>query len=181
MSPRVRKLALTAHLTLSVGWIGAVVVYLALGVTAVAGRDGHTIRSAWIAMEASGWFVIVPFALGSLLTGVVMALGTRWGLFRHYWVLFSFALTVFAVIVLLLHMPTVSMLADVARNADLDVLRTLGGDLGHPAIGLVVLIAVQVMNIYKPSGLTRYGRRARDKTRQGDPPTRTRPQGETRK
>jgi hypothetical protein len=33
------------------------------------------------------------------------------------------------------------------------------GDLLHPALGLVVLLTVQVLNIYKPSGMTRYGRR----------------------
>ena len=32
MTPSVRKFALTVHLTCSVGWIGAVVAYLALGV-----------------------------------------------------------------------------------------------------------------------------------------------------
>ena len=34
MPPRVRKFALAVHLTFSVGWIGAVVAYLALGIAA---------------------------------------------------------------------------------------------------------------------------------------------------
>lgn len=157
MRPGVRKFALAAHLAFSVGWIGAIVAYLALGVAASTGRDLQTMRGAWIAMEWIGWFVIVPLALASLLTGIVMALGTPWGLFRHYWVLFSFVLTVFATSILLLHMPTVSALARVAAETDGVALRGLGGDLLHPGLGLGVLLVIQVLNVYKPRGMTRYG------------------------
>jgi hypothetical protein len=164
MAPRLRKFALAAHLTLSVGWIGAVVAYLALGAAAVTSEDPTTIRGAWVAMELTGWYVIVPLALASLLTGLLMALGTRWGLLRHYWVLFSLGLTVFAVAVLLLHMPTVTSTADIAQRADQARLETLGGDLGHPAIGLGVLLVIQVLNVYKPRGMTRHGQRKQHQT-----------------
>jgi hypothetical protein len=155
--PGLRKFALTAHLTCSVGWIGAVVAYLALGVSAATGRDPQAIRAAWIAMELTGWFVIVPLALAALLTGLVMSLITPWGLLRHYWVLIALVLTILATVVLLLHMPTVSSMADVAREADGADLRRLGGDLFHPGLGLVVLLVITVLNVYKPRGLTRYG------------------------
>jgi hypothetical protein len=147
------------HLTVSVGWTGTVIAYLALGVAAATSQDAHTVRAAWTAMELVGWFVIVPLALASLLTGLVMALGTRWGLLRHHWVLVSLVLTILATVVLLLHMPTVSVLANEARQADGAGLEGLGGDLLHPGLGLVVLLVVQVLNVYKPAGMTRYGRR----------------------
>src|SRR5919107_3010675 len=118
MPPGLRKFALAAHLIVSVGWIGAVIAYLALGVATVVSQDAQTVRAAWITMEMTGWYVIVPLALAALLTGLVMALGTPWGLFRHYWVLISLVLTILATVVLLLHMPTVSSLADLAREAD---------------------------------------------------------------
>src|SRR5712692_10507010 len=108
MTPGLRKLVLTAHLTFSVGWIGAVVAYLALGVSAVTNHDAQSVRGAWIAMELTGWYVIVPLALAALLTGLAISLGTPWGLFRHYWVLISLALTILATVILLLHMPSVS-------------------------------------------------------------------------
>jgi hypothetical protein len=165
MPPRLRKLALTAHLTVSVGWTGAVVAYLALGVAAATSQDAPTVRAAWIAMELTGWYVIVPLALASLLTGLVMALGTKWGLFRHYWVLCSLVLTILATVVLLLHMPTVSLLAEVAQAAEAGSLHRLGGDLLHPGLGLVVLLVIQVLNIYKPPGMTRYGRRKQHEQR----------------
>ena len=94
MTPGVRKLVLTVHLTCSVGWIGAVVAYLALGIAAVTSPDTQTVRAAWTGMDLTGWWVIVPLAITALLTGLVMSLGTQWGLFRHYWVLISLALTI---------------------------------------------------------------------------------------
>jgi hypothetical protein len=157
MSPGLRKFALGVHLTVSVGWIGAVVAYLALGVSAVTSQDAQTVRAAWIAMELTGWYVIVPLALAALLTGIVMALGTPWGLFRHYWVLITLLLTILAIVVLLLHMPTVSSLARVARGADGNALTRLGGDLFHPGVGLLVLLVITGLNVYKPRGLTPYG------------------------
>jgi hypothetical protein len=54
-------------------------------------------------------------------------------------------------------MPTVSAIARVARQADGPELRGLGGDLFHPGAGLLVLLAVAVLNVYKPGGVTRYG------------------------
>ena len=159
MTPVVRKLVLAVHLSVSVGWIGAAAAYLAIGVVAGSSESPETVRGAWIAMELIGWYVIVPLAATALATGVVMAAGTRWGLFRHYWVIFSLALTTFAAVVLVLHMPTVSSTADEARTADAPELHALGGDVGHPAIGLAVLIAILVLNVYKPRGVTAYGRR----------------------
>ncbi len=157
MTPSLRKFALTVHLTVSVGWIGAVIAYLALGVSAVTSEDPQTTRAAWIAMEVTGWYVLVPLAVAALLTGIIMSLGTPWGLFRHYWVLISLGLTVFSTVILLLHMPTVSALADMAQAADDAELARLGGDLLHPGVGLVVLLVITGLNVYKPRGLTPYG------------------------
>jgi hypothetical protein len=174
MPPSVRKFALAAHLAFSVGWIGALVAYLSLSVASIASQDDQTVRAAWIAMELTGWYAIVPLAIASLLTGLVMALGTKWGVFRHYWVLFSLGLTILATVVLLLHMPDVSVLADVAREAEVGGLDGPGdyvyarlddGDLLHPGLGLVVLLVIQVLNVYKPPGMTRYGRRKQDEQR----------------
>jgi hypothetical protein len=94
-----------------------------------------------------------------------MALGTKWGLFRYYWVSISFVLTVFATVVLLLHMPTVTDTARIVQRAEGAALQALGGDIEHPAIGLIVLLMVQVLNIYKPPGMTRYGWRKQQQER----------------
>ena len=127
MTPRLRKFALTAHVTTTVGWLGAVVVFLALAVVGLTSQDAQTVRGAYLVMEPTAWFVIVPLAFASLLTGLVQSLGTTWGLFRHYWILFKLLISVVATIVLLIYMETFSFMAGVAADpsADLGVVRNV--------------------------------------------------------
>jgi hypothetical protein len=165
MTAGLRKFVLTAHITSSVGWLGAVVAYLALAVAALTSQDAQTVRAAWIAMELTGWFVIVPLALASVLIGVVNALGTPWGLFRHYWVLAKFLLTILATIILLLHMPTVSYFAGVAAETDSVSLGVLRSELVHAGGGLLLLLVATVLSVYKPRGMTPYGRRKQPEQR----------------
>ena len=89
MKSRTRKLALAVHLIVSVGWIGAVAAYLALDLTAATSQNVDSVRAAYIGMDLIARTVIVPLAIASLVTGIIMAVGTTWGLFRHYWVVLS--------------------------------------------------------------------------------------------
>lgn len=68
MTLPLRKFALTAHVTSSVGWLGAVGGFLALAVAGLASPDAQVVRAACLAMELTGWFVIVPLSLASLPT-----------------------------------------------------------------------------------------------------------------
>jgi hypothetical protein len=163
MPPRMRKLVLTAHVTTSVGWLGAVIAYLALDVTAVISQDVQLTRSMYLAMEVTVRYAIVPLALVSVLIGIINALGTTWGLFRHYWVLVKLVLTLAATTVLLIETSVVSRLAEAAASAGDP--RELPGTLGHSIGGLVVLLLALVLSVYKPRGLTRYGWRKQQKQR----------------
>jgi len=158
MAPRVQKLAFLAHITFSVGWFGAVVPYLALAIAALTSHDEQMVRAACRSMEFIGWFVIVPFSLAALSSGLVQSLGSRWGLFRHWWILSKLVLTIFAVLVLLGHMRDVSRMSHVAREAIVSR-SDLGPELIHSAGGLFVLLIVMTLSVFKPWGMTPYGRR----------------------
>ncbi len=166
MTPRLRKFALTAHVASSVGWLGAVAAFLALAVVGLTSQDAQTVRGAYLVMEPAAWLVLVPLAFASLLTGIVQSLGTRWGLFRHYWVLFKLLITVFATIVLLIYMETFSFMAGVAADpsADLGVVRNASPGL-HAVLALLLLLVATVLAVYKPRGMTRYGRRKQQEER----------------
>lgn len=169
MPPRLRKLVLAVHLTVSVGWIGAVAAYIPLDVTAATSQDTEMLRAAYVGMGLIARNVIVPLALATLLTGLVISLGTRWGLFRHYWVLISFLLTVLATIVLLVQTTgAISYFAEIATDptASAEALRELGNTLGHSVGGTAVLLAILVLNVYKPRGVTRYGWRKQHEQRE---------------
>lgn len=165
MPNRARKFVLTAHVVFSVGWLGAVVAYLSLVFALLSGEDARTAHSAWTSMESIGWFAIIPLAIGALLSGLVMSLGTSWGLFRHYWVIIKLVLTAFATFVLIVHMPTVSLQAGGATGMTHVGLGGPRGELVHAGGGMLILLATTILAVYKPKGLTWYGKR---KQRQGD-------------
>jgi hypothetical protein len=165
MTPRLRKLALTAHVTSSVGWLGTVAGFQALAIAAVTSREPETVRGFYLAMELTGWYVIVPFCLASLGTGLVMSLGTPWGLFRHYWVLVKFLISVVSALILFGFTQTLGSLGDLAANPALSIgeLRNLKQSPAlHSGGGLLALLATTILAVYKPWGMTRYGRRKQD-------------------
>jgi len=164
MPPRLRKFMLTVHVASSVGWLGAIGAYIALNVPALTSTDPQVVRAAYLMMEPVAWFGVVPMALAALLTGIVQSLGTPWGLLRHYWVVISLGLAVFATTILLLHLPAIDSMATVAGDPSAD-LGALDGDLFHSVGGLMVLLVPLVLNIYKPRGLTRYGWRKQQEQR----------------
>ena len=169
MTPRLRKFALTAHVTSSVGWVGAVIAFLPLAIAGLTSQDAQLVRVAYLVMELIGWYALVPLSFASLLTGLVISLGTTWGLFRHYWILIKLAITVVATIVLLTYMETLRFLAGVAADttvsgADLRGLQTSSPVL-HSGVGLLLLLVATALSVYKPRGVTRYGWRKQQQER----------------
>ena len=60
MDPRLRLFALTAHVISSVAWLGAVASFLALALAGLMSADPQTSRGAYLAMDLTTRFVIVP-------------------------------------------------------------------------------------------------------------------------
>ena len=158
MSRRLRRASLTLHVLSSVGWFGAVGVFLALSVVAVGSDDGQVVEAAYVTMGWAGGWVLVPLAAASLTTGVVEGLTTRWGLVRHYWVLFKLLLTLAATVVLVLYTRTLSVLAADAVDGgpELDGATVVV----HSGAALVLLVAATVLAVFKPRGRTGWGRAA---------------------
>jgi hypothetical protein len=170
MGPRLRKVVLTMHVVSAVGWIGAVAAYLVLALAALTSDSVETVRAAFIAMELL-YFALVPLAAVALLTGLAQALGTNWGLLRHYWVLAKFVLTVIAFTVMVLNLDKVSAHADHVVHSPAADLPGAAHDLQHAVGGLVILLLAAILGLYKPRGLTRYGRRKKEQLRaRGDDP-----------
>lgn len=160
MTSSIRKFALTTHVTSSVGWMGAVACFLALSIAGLTSAQSQTVQSAYLAMNLICWFVIVPLSLASPLSGVIQAVGTPWGLFKHYWVLVKLLVTIPCSAILLLHMVPTSELAAAAAQGNLvgDALHDLRVQLvADSAVAFVVLMLTVVLAVYKPRGLTESG------------------------
>ena len=160
LAPGLRKLALTAHVVASVGWLGAVVVFLVLAIAGLVSDDPQLVRSSYIAMDLATRAAIIPLGFAALGTGLVKSLGTSWGLCKHYWVLVKLGLTIGGVGLLLLHAGLIAEVADVASATTLTRL-----DLREARIQLVVdaaaalaiLAAAAALSVFKPRGMTRHG------------------------
>ncbi len=162
MSPGLRKFALTAHVTSSIGWFGAVAAFLALALAGLVSPDQELVRAAYRVLGLTTWFVILPLALVALLTGVVSSLGTRWGLIRYYWVLLKLGITLLATLILLVHTQPIDRLSRAAATTavlDATLYKTQLQMVIAAGGALVVLIVLTGLSVYKPRGLTRYGQR----------------------
>jgi len=161
MASGLRKFALTTHITSSIGWIGAVAAFLAFAIAGMTSPDAQLVRAAYLAMEMTTWFVIVPLAFVSLLSGIVSSLGTNWGLFRHYWVLLKLLITILATIVLLIHTQPIDLLAaaaathTIAFKVDLQSRQLMMVYASSAA--LLALLVATALSVYKPRGVTPYG------------------------
>jgi hypothetical protein len=166
VSPRWRKLLLAVHVAVAVGVIGADLSLITLGITGLVSGSPELIRASYLAMDLLAGVVLLPVALGALLTGILLGLVSPWGLARHYWVLTKLALTIVTITALVLVLrPRINEAATEVLKIPLDELATTGiGPAGvavtlGPAAALLVLFTITVLAVYKPWGQTWFRRR----------------------
>jgi len=154
---RLRKWILVVHVTTSVGAAGAVAVFLVLSITGSTAADLSLSSACYRSNALIARYVISPLVVCAIMVGICQALATPWGLFRHYWILAKLYLTVTIWLVLLVQMDGISALArtDLATNAAIDQLKQ--SQLIHSAAGLVLLIVIVAISVFKPRGLTAHG------------------------
>jgi hypothetical protein len=130
-------------------------------------RDAALSRAAYLAMAVVGRGALLPLSVGALVSGIVQSLGTKWGLFRHYWVVVKLVLTVFATAALFVHQSTaISEAAGLAVDATAELLhsgrlRELGVQLlADSSIAVLLLVTITLVAVYKPWGVVGYARRS---------------------
>jgi hypothetical protein len=151
-----------------VGFLGAVAAFVVLAIVGVGSSEPMRVRSAYVAGEMITWGLIVPLSFASLLTGLLVSLGTAWGLFQHYWVLIKLLITAFVTAVLMIHTQPVSHMAQIATEMDLAPRDAFGARVQlvvASTAGAQALLATAILSIYKPPGLTRHGWRRRHQER----------------
>jgi hypothetical protein len=165
MTPPLRKLALTAHIVFSIGWFGAASAVLVLAVAGLTSANASVVSGAYVGTELIWRFAILPFSIAALLTGLIQAIGTPWGLFRHYWVLTKFLITLGAVLLLFLHTHSLLPALSSTEGAASQIAHNHAGmpPRAHLIVAasgtLLLLLATAALSVYKPWSKTPYGRR----------------------
>lgn len=160
LSRPARRALLVLHIAVSVSWLGLTLGLLALSVTGYTTGSPDMAAVAYRAMKIFGDWLILPVALVSLVSGLVLSLRTAWGLARHRWVYVKFWLTLLTVLLSVFSLrPGIN---DLAAEA--------AAGTPHPDVNLVVAPAVATatylfltaISVLKPWGLTRRGSRLRE-------------------
>jgi hypothetical protein len=156
MRPATRKIWLIAHVASAGGWIGIDVILATLIFTAL-----FTDRTSLAALSYQAlplvWWPMLITALVCLVTGVVLGLGTKWGLVRHWWVVTKLALNV--VLVTLIMFSLRSGLDDAAAYGR-QLADGLGGSpssdlLFPPIVSPTALLFAMFLSVFKPWGRIR--------------------------
>ncbi|MBB5955923.1 hypothetical protein FHS29_002504 [Saccharothrix tamanrassetensis] len=146
LPPTARKTSVLLHVVSSVGWLGVTVGNLVLALVAFDRPELYQ------AMALLGDYVVLPMGLVSLATGVVVSVGTKWGLVKHRWVLVKFVLTVIAVV------ATTFALRSGLHDAADGTVGTAGTDvLVASCVSLTIYTFNTVLSVFKPWGRTRWG------------------------
>jgi hypothetical protein len=155
-----RRTILVVHVAASAGWLGLTLGLLALALTAATTQSLPMIEAACRSMKVFTDWLVIPVALLTLLSGLVLSLGTKWGLARHRWVYTKFWLTLITLTASVFALrPGVNEAADAVASGTppADPLDLVMG----PAVSLSTYVFMTVISILKPWGLTQRGRRLR--------------------
>lgn len=155
---RTRRAVLVAHIASAGAWIGLDVVMAILVFTAIGTGDEQRAALSYRALEL---FAIWPmFTAGAvcLVTGLLLGLGTKFGLVRYWWVATKLVLNLLlSTLVLVALRPGVHQTAELAdRLAAGEIASIPVGDMVFPPIvsPLALMVAV-TLSVYKPWGRIR--------------------------
>lgn len=146
------KAVLCAHVLTSVGWFGVAVVVAFCGLLAAFTGDAALPPVLYRMMATAPWLSI-PMGLASAATGVVLGLGTRFGLVRQWWVVAKIAISVAVVVTDALLVGRVAHEALATGHAPVPL---YGSTIAH----VVMLAVATVLSVYKPRGRTPWYRHA---------------------
>ncbi|MEV7066972.1 DUF2269 domain-containing protein [Streptomyces collinus] len=151
-----RRAALVVHVIASAGWLGLTLGLLALGITAAANGSAATVEASVRTMKLFADWLLLPVAFLTLLSGLLLSLGTKWGLARYRWVYTKFWLTLATTTatVFALRPGVNSAVTAVAAGGPLP---DAGDVLFGPVVSLSAYVFMTVISVLKPWGKTRHG------------------------
>ncbi|WP_406488367.1 DUF2269 domain-containing protein [Streptomyces phaeochromogenes] len=177
LSRPARRATLVVHVAASAGWLGLTLGLLALGITATTTGAAVTVDASVRAMKLFADWLLLPVAFLTLVSGLVLSLGTPWGLARHRWVYIKFWLTLATITatVFALRPGVGSAVTAVSAGGPLP---DAGDVLFGPIVSLSAYLFMTVISVLKPWGLTRRGRRLREQKPTGQKSVRQKSRGQ---
>lgn len=155
LGARTRKIFLVAHIASAGAWIGIDVVMGVLVFTALFSDQG-TRALCYRALELFAVWPLIATGLVCLASGVVLGLGTKWGLIRYWWVAAKLVLNVVLVALVAVALrPEVIEKAEQGRRfvAGEPASLAVGDLIFPPIVSPTLLLVAFVLAVFKPWGL----------------------------
>ncbi|MBW5421935.1 DUF2269 domain-containing protein [Streptomyces sp. BG9H] len=164
LSRPARRATLVVHVVGAACWLGLTLGLVALALTAITTDSATATEAAVRSMKVFADWLVLPLALLTLVSGLLLSLGTQWGLARHRWVYTKFWLTLATTTAWVFALrpgiddsvATVTAGHPITDTADL---------IAGPLVSLGAYLFMTVLSVLKPWGLTRRGRKQRDQKR----------------
>lgn len=155
LRPRAKKLVVLLHVVSSVGWLGLGIANIVLAVTGYTTEDPVRQHTAYYALDLLDGTLLTPISLTAFCTGLVLAFGTRWGLWRHKWVFAKFLLTLVPVVLIQVSLlPTiqdaVAAVAAVPAGQLADVSDPGSGLVSAAFVSTTMYTVSTVLSVFKP-------------------------------
>jgi hypothetical protein len=155
-----RKWTLLTHLVSSIGWLGADVVFLILSITGLTSDDPALVAACYRAIHQFAVWLLLSWGLVSLGSGVLLGLGSKYGLLRYWWVAVKLVISVvLTTLVLVLLRPVTDQAAARSEHIDgtlMDRLGMLSTNLMFPpGVSITALLLATYLGIFKPWGRLR--------------------------
>ncbi|HEU5126614.1 MAG TPA: hypothetical protein VFU12_01390 [Glycomyces sp.] len=150
LSRRAYRFAIVVHVAASVAWLGLSLALLVLALTVLRTGEAEVQFAAGAAAAILASSIAVPIGAVALVSGLVLALGTRWTL-RYRWVLVKLVATCLTfTLTLVLLRPGLAALA-----AELDPARLLAVEVDvvmGPLVSSAVYVGAVAVSYVKPWG-----------------------------
>lgn len=88
-----KKWLLIVHLLFVAIWFGNTVIFLVLSITAAGTTDENVVLSSFTIMNLLAHSSGIASIIGTVVTGFLLAILTKWGLFKYKWILAKEILT----------------------------------------------------------------------------------------
>jgi hypothetical protein len=158
MTPRTRKWVLVLHIASAGSWLGIDVVIGVLVFTSLLRHDTATVALCYQVLGLVAVWPLLIAGLLCLLTGILLGLGSRWGLVRYWWVATKLVLNLMLTgLVLVALRPGLDELSRVGRElaAGHQVDAALHGMLYPPIVSPIALLVALLLAVFKPWGRIR--------------------------
>jgi hypothetical protein len=155
---RLRRTTLVVHLVSAGTWIGIDVV---VAVLVLAGRFGGDAATRGIAYQALSLFIAWPMLISGLIclvSGVILGIGTPWGLIRYWWVAVKLAINVvLCILIIFVLQPGMADIGAYGRDlaAGVPTHSSVSTLFFPPAVSLTALSLATLLSVFKPWGRTR--------------------------